>query len=83
MEAQPPPPDSAKSAVDDPSSEAAFGGADAVNDTPGLARHGATPGAPFKVLAPQERSPGGNKLVWLAIVVALGILAAYAAGLLR
>jgi hypothetical protein len=82
MEAQPPP-DRAKSAVTDADSEAAFGGADAVNDTPGIAGHGATPGSPFKVLATRERSSGGNRLVWLAVIVALGILAAYAAGMLR
>jgi hypothetical protein len=83
MEAQPPKPDRAKSAVNDPTSEAALGGADAVNDTPGIARHGTTPGFPFEVIAPQERSRGGNRLVWLAVIVALGILAAYAAGMLR
>jgi hypothetical protein len=82
MEA-PPPPGRAKSAVNDPDSEAAFGGADAVNDTPGIARHGATPGSPFNVVAPREKSPGGNTLVWLAVIVALGILGAYAAGMLR
>ena len=83
METQPPLPERTRSTINDPTSEAALGGADAVNDTPGIARHGATPGAPFEVVAPQERSGGGNTLVWLAVIVALGILAAYAAGMLR
>ncbi|MDP9200610.1 MAG: hypothetical protein M3P26_01585 [Gemmatimonadota bacterium] len=78
-----PPRGRAKSTANDPKSEAAIGGADAVNDTPGIARHGATPGSPFKVVAPRERSSGGNKLVWLALIVALGILLAYAAGVLQ
>jgi hypothetical protein len=63
--------------------EVAFGGADAVNDTPGIARHGTTPGSPFRVVAPTERSGGGNKLVWLAVIVAVGLILAYAAGMLR
>jgi hypothetical protein len=78
-----PPPGVAKSEVNDPDSEAAFGGADAVNDTPGIARHGTTPGSPFGVLAPQERSSGGNKLIWFAVIVAVGIVLAYGAGLLQ
>jgi hypothetical protein len=71
------------STTDDPGSEAALGGADAVNDTPGIARHGTTPGSPFRVVSPTGRSTGGNKLVWLAVIVALGIVLAYAAGMLR
>jgi hypothetical protein len=82
MEASPPP-GRAKSAVNDLASEADSGGADAVNDTPDIARQGTTPGSPFNVVAPPERSPEGNKLVWLAVVVVLGILAAYAAGMLQ
>jgi hypothetical protein len=77
------PPGRAQSALNDPKSEAALGGADAVNDTPGIARHGTTPGSPFKVVAPTERSKAGNKLVWLGVIVALGIVLAYAAGMLR
>jgi hypothetical protein len=79
----PVPPGRAKSTVNDAESEAAFGGADAVNDTPGIARHGATPGSPFNVVAPVTRTSGGNKLVWLAVIVALGIVLAYAAGMLQ
>jgi hypothetical protein len=71
-----------KSTLDDPESEAALGGADAVNDTPGIASHGTTPGSPFRVVAPTG-SVRSNKLVWLAVVVALGIILAYAAGMLR
>lgn len=63
--------------------EVAFGGADAVNDTPGIARHGTTPGSPYRVVAPTEKSGGGNKIVWLAVIVAVGLILAYAAGMLR
>ena len=83
MEGEPPRPERTRSAVDEPNSEAALGGADAVNDTSGIARDSTTPESLFEVLAPQERSSGGNKLVWLAVIVAVGILAAYAAGMLR
>ena len=76
-------PGRSKSAVDDAEGEAALGGADAVNDTPGIARSGTTPGSPFRVVAPQEKPSVGNKLVWLAIVVAVGIVLAYAAGMLQ
>jgi hypothetical protein len=78
-----PPPGVARSTTNDPDSEVAHGGADAVNDTPGIARHGTTPGSPFRVVAPRERSSGGNTMVWLAVVVAVGIVLAYAAGMLR
>ena len=71
------------SAVDDPKNEAAFGGADAVNDTPGITRHGTTPGSPFRVVAPARATGGGSKIVWLALIVAVGLILAYAAGMLR
>lgn len=77
------PPGRSKSTLDDPESEASLGGADAVNDTPGIARHGTTPGSPFRVVAPQEKPSAGNKLIWLAILVAVGIVLAYAAGMLQ
>jgi hypothetical protein len=83
MDASPPPRGRAKSTTTDPDSEAALGGADAVNDTPGIARHGATPGSPLGVITPVKRTSGVNKLVWLAVVVAVGIVLAYAAGMLR
>jgi hypothetical protein len=68
-------------AADD--AEVALGGADAVNDTPGIARHGTTPGSPYNVVAPTAKSGGGNKIVWLAVIVAIGLILAYAAGMLR
>jgi hypothetical protein len=71
-----------KSEISDPTSEAALGGADAISDTPGISRQGTTPPPEFDVLAPTQ-SPSGNKLVLLAVVVALGIVLAYAAGMLR
>lgn len=43
----------------------------------------AAPDSPFKVVEPTRRSGGGNKLVWLALIVAVGIILAYAAGMLR
>ena len=73
----------AKSAIHDPNSEAALGGADAVPDTPDLARHGTTPGSPLPVTAPPTPARRWNPLVWFAVVVALGIVLAYAAGMLR
>ncbi|HXG72171.1 MAG TPA: hypothetical protein VNJ04_16290 [Gemmatimonadaceae bacterium] len=64
--------------------EAAFGGADAVNDTPDIAGRGATPGTPFDTVMPTpQKRAGGSRIVWLAVIVALGILLAYAAGMLR
>lgn len=38
---------------------------------------------PFEVVEPARTTGGGNRLVWLAIVVAVGLILAYAAGLLR
>ncbi len=69
------------SALDDPKNKT-FGGADAVNDAPGITRHGTTPGSPFRVVAP-ARAAGGGKIVWLALIVAVGLILAYAAGMLR
>ena len=71
-----------KSEASDPSSEAALGGADALSDAPGISRQGTTPAPDFGVVAPTQ-SPSGNKIVLLAVVVALGIVLAYAAGMLR
>ena len=79
----PPTPSEAKSELEKPGSETTLGGADAVNDTPGIARYGTTPGSQFEVVAEQPHRPTGNKLTWLAVVVALGIILAYAAGMLR
>jgi len=38
---------------------------------------------PFKVVEPTRPGRGGNRIIWLAIVVAVGMILAYAAGLLR
>jgi len=71
------------STLNDPTSEANRGGADAVNDTPGIAAHGTTPGYEFDVVKPRQEFRGPGKVVWLAAIVALGIILAYAAGMLR
>ena len=63
--------------------EVALGGADAVNDTPGIARHGTTPGSSYKVTDRGDASRGGNKLIWLALIAAIGLILADAAGMLR
>ena len=72
-----------KSEVSKPASEAARGGADAVNDTPGIARHGTAAGSQLDVGSPSAAPATGSKLIWLAIVVALGVILAYAAGMLQ
>ena len=72
-----------KSSLEEPESEAALGGADALNDTPDIARHGTTPGSPFRVVSPTPPATGGNKLIWLAVIVALGLILAYATGMLN
>ena len=76
------PPARTKSESSDQKSEAALGGADALSDTPGISRQGTTPAPDFGVIAPTQ-SPSGNRIVWLAVMVAVGIVLAYAAGMLR
>jgi len=71
------------STVNDPTSEANRGGADAVNDTPGIAAHGTTPGYQFDVVRSQEEVRGVGKIVWLAVLVAIALVVAYAAGMFR
>ena len=71
------------SALHDPTSEANRGGADAVNDTPGIAAQGTTPGYQFEVVRSQEEVRGAGKIVWLAVIVAIAIVVAYAAGMFR
>ena len=71
------------STLDDPTSEANRGGADAVNDTPGIAAHGTTPGYQFDVVRPQEEMGSGRKIVWVAVIVAIVVILAYAAGMMR
>jgi hypothetical protein len=75
--------ESTRSEVDNPKFEAAYGGADAINDTPGIARHGTTPGSPFRVVSPTDAPSTDSKIIWLAVVVVLGIILAYAVGMLR
>jgi hypothetical protein len=38
---------------------------------------------PFKVVEPTRKGRGGNRLIWIATVVVVGLIMAYAAGLLR
>jgi hypothetical protein len=38
---------------------------------------------PFEVVSPARTRSGGNRLIWLAIIVAVGMILAYAAGVLR
>jgi hypothetical protein len=38
---------------------------------------------PFEVVAPARPRSGGNRLIWLAFIVAVGMILAYAAGVLR
>ncbi|MFL5488824.1 MAG: hypothetical protein ACJ8AJ_10115 [Gemmatimonadaceae bacterium] len=64
-------------------SEPARGGADALDDTVLLAQSTPTPSPGFNVVSRREESSAGNKLVWLAVIVALGVILAYAAGMLR
>ena len=71
------------STLNDPTSEANRGGADAVNDTLDLAAHGTTPGYSFDLVKPKEEFRAGNKVVWLVAIVAVGLVLAYAAGMLR
>ncbi|MFL5544146.1 MAG: hypothetical protein ACJ792_05545 [Gemmatimonadaceae bacterium] len=64
-------------------SEPARGGADALDDTVALTESAPTPTAGFNVVSRREESTAGNKLVWLLVIVALGVVLAYAAGMLR
>lgn len=50
--------------------EAALGGADAVNDTPGIARHGTTPGSPLPPGPVVERSSRGGMWLFVALLIA-------------
>ena len=75
--------DRTPSTLSDPSSEANRGGADAVNDTPGIAAQGTTPGYQFDVVRPQEEVGSGGKIVWVALIVAVMLILAYAARMMR
>lgn len=78
-------PDAGKtpSTLNDPTSEANRGGADAVNDTPGLAAPGTAPGYQFDVVRSQEEVRGGRRIVWLAVAVAILVIVVYAARMFR
>ena len=78
-------PDSEKtpSALNDPTSEANRGGADAVNDTPGIAAHGTTPGYQFDIVRPQEEPGSAGKIVWAAVIIAIVLILAYAVRMMR
>lgn len=49
--------------------EAALGGADAVNDTPGIARHGTTPGSQLPPGPLVERQSRGGIWMFVALIV--------------
>lgn len=49
--------------------EAALGGADAVNDTPGIARHGTTPGSQLPPGPVVERQSRGGIWIFVALLV--------------
>ncbi len=76
-------PEKTPSVLNDPTSEANRGGADAVNDTPDIAAHGTTPGYQFDVVRPQEEIGSGGKIVWIAVAIAVVVILAYAAGMFR
>ena len=61
--------------------EAALGGADAVNDTPGIARHGTTPGSqePPGPVVVERQSRGG---LWLFIALVIVAILIYVARLM-
>ena len=71
------------SALNDPRSEANRGGADAVNDTPGIAAQGTTPGYQFDVVREQEERASGGKIVWAVVIVAVMVILAFAARMMR
>jgi hypothetical protein len=54
--------------------EAAYGGADAVNDTPGIARHGATPGSNLPPGPVVERKSRGGIWLFVALLVVVALI---------
>ncbi len=61
------------------------GGADAVNDTPASAGRGTTPGDTERRSVPRAGGTGGRGLPmlgWLAIILAIALIAIYGLGLL-
>jgi hypothetical protein len=72
-----------KSEVTKVGSEPARGGADALDDTIAITQSVPAPTDGFNVVSRREESTAGNKLVWFAVLVAVGVVLAYAAGMLR
>lgn len=72
-----------KSAVDEPVDEVVLGGSDVVNGTPAIARQGTIPGSAVNVLATTRAPPGVISLCGRFLIAAVGIILAYAAGMLR
>ncbi|HUF25879.1 MAG TPA: hypothetical protein VMM18_02760 [Gemmatimonadaceae bacterium] len=76
----------ARSPERDRNRDADLGGADAVNDTPGVAGRGTTPGDVERRGEQRAGGTGGRGLPvlgWIAIVLALLLIAAYGLGLFR
>ena len=65
---------------------AELGGADAVNDTPAVAGRGAEPGTVERRAAPRSSGTGGRGmplLGWVAILLAIVMIAIYGFGIFR
>ena len=63
-----------------------LGGADAVNDTPAVAAHGTEPGNAERRSAERSAGTGGRGmpiLGWIAIILALVMIAIYGFGIFR
>ena len=63
-----------------------LGGADAVNDTPAVAGRGTEPGTVERRSAPRSSGTGGRgmpMLGWIAIILALVMIAIYGFGIFR
>ena len=65
--------------------EAAYGGADAVNDTPGAAAHGSEPEQPRTGSARARVGAGGGFGVvgWVVVLLVALVVLAYLAGMFR
>ena len=65
--------------------EASYGGADAVNDTPGVAAHGSEPEQPRTGTARARVGAGGGFGVigWVVVLLVAIVAIAYVAGMFR
>ena len=54
--------------------EASLGGADAVNDTPGVARHGTTPGSNLPPGPVVERTSRGGMWIFVGLVIVVVLI---------